>query len=385
MRHRNFVVVTLSVALCGLNLCATARATPSEEADSKAADVERVVRSEMAARGIPGAQVAIVQNRKIVYSGAYGQAKLDSSTAVTQQTVFPINSISKAMAGVAVMQLVEAGRLNLDAPLKSYLESLPDAWKTVTVRHVLTHMSGLPEIVDDNVRTIGGLGPEEAWKTVQELPLDSQPGVRFDYTQTNYVAIAKLIEKLTNTSYADFVREGQFAVVGLKRSGFASEVESDTASLYTYLTLKIQGMKTVGVERSKVPLLRLEPMATYMNSAGGVKTTATELATWAIALQNLSLVSKSSLDQLWKPQAQLDGAYRGLNALVNGYGLGWPSVVRAAHPAVAPIGGARAALFIYPNDDLAVVVLTNLMGASPEKFIDRIASIYIPGITSVGR
>lgn len=382
MMLRNSAATALIAATCGLFSIAAARAQPAAEVESKAGAVERLVQGEMAARGIPGAQVVIVQRKKIVFSAAYGLANLEAATPVTKQTAFPINSISKAVAGVAVMQLVEAGKLDLDAPLKSYLESLPEAWRSVTVRHALTHMSGLPEIVDDNVRAIDGAGPEEAWKKVQELPLDSQPGTRFDYTQTNYVVIARLIETLTKQPYADFVRERQFAPLNLKRTSFSSAAEPDAASLYTYLTLLIKGMKTVGVERSKVPLLRQEPMAAYMDPAGGVKTTATDLATWTNAVQNLSLLSQSSLEQLWKPQAQKDGTYRGFNALVNGYGLGWPSARRAAYPAITPVGGARAAVFIYPKDELTVVVLTNLMGASPEKFIDKIAAVYLPGLAS---
>lgn len=388
MMLRNSAVTVLLAAVCGLWPCAAALASSAVEPDPKASAVARLVQSEMAARGIPGAQVAIVQNKKIVFTGAYGLAHLAASTPaspVTERTVFPVNSISKAVAGVAVMQLVEGGALDLDAPLKRYLESLPESWGGVTVRQALTHMSGLPEIVDDNVRAIDGAQPDVAWKKVQELPLAFQPGTRFDYTQTNYVVIGKLIEKLTQKSYAEFVRERQFDAAGLKRTRFTSDAESDTASLYTYLTLQIQGMKTVGVERSAVPLLRQEPMAPYMDPAGGVKTTATDLAAWVIALQKLSLLSQNGLEQLWRPQAQKDGSYRGFNALVNGYGLGWPSARRSTHAALALVGGARAAVFIYPEDELTVLVLTNLMGASPEKFIDKIASIYLSGPSPDGR
>jgi CubicO group peptidase (beta-lactamase class C family) len=138
-------------------------------------------------------------------------------------------------------------------------------------------------------------------------------------------------------------------------------------------------MKTVGVERSAVPFVRHEPWTEIVFPAGGVRTTSTDLAKWAIALQKQKLVNKDSLEQLWKPQPQQDGTYRGFGSTINGYGLGWPSARRAAHPAITPVGGARAAIFIYPEDDLTIVVLTNLMGASPEKFVDKIASLYIPG------
>lgn len=372
-------------AACALLSSVAAHAASTEASGDQARAVEHLVQAEMAVRGIPGAQVAIVQQQKIVFTGAFGLATLDGAIPVTPHTVFPINSISKAVAGVAVMQLVEAGQLDLDAPLITYLASLPSAWGAVTVRHALTHMSGLPEIVDDNVRAIDGAEPEVAWQKVQSLPLDAQPGTRFDYTQTNYVVIGKLIETLTKRAYADFIRERQFMAAGLTQTRFSIDGEPDAASLYSFLTLQVQGMKTVGVERTKVPLLRHEPMTAYLDAAGGVKTTATDLAKWVIALQSAKLVSASSLDQLWKPQAQKDGTFRGFNALVNGYGLGWPSARRDAHPALTPVGGARAAVFIYPRDDLTVLMLTNLLGASPEKFIDKIASIYIPDLVPAGR
>ncbi len=362
---------------------ARARSALLAEAENKTVAMEQLVQGEMASRGIPGLQLTIVRHNKIEFTGAYGQANSETSTPVTEQTTFPVNSISKAVAGVAAMQLVEAGKLDLDAPIKTYLETLPDAWGAITVRHLLTHMSGLPEMADDNVRLLDGAEPEAAWAKVQALPLKLSPGTKFHYTQTNYVAIGKIIEKITGQSYADFVRDRQFDAAGLKRMRFAdvsgAKAKPQDAALYTHLTLRIEGMKTVGVERSEVPFVRHEPWTEIVFPAGGVRTTSTDLAKWAIALQKQKLVNKDSLEQLWKPQPQQDGTYRGFGSTINGYGLGWPSARRAAHPAITPVGGARAAIFIYPEDDLTIVVLTNLMGASPEKFVDKIASLYIPG------
>jgi CubicO group peptidase (beta-lactamase class C family) len=366
--------------------CESANArTPSiAETENKTVAIQQLVQSEMASRGIPGLQLTIVRHGKIMFTGAYGQANVEVPTPVTEQTTFPINSISKAVAGVAAMQLVEAGKLDLDAPLTTYLEALPPSWSGITVRQILTHTSGLPEISDDNLRLIDGAEPDAAWAKVQELPLKLSPGTKFDYAQTNYVVMGKIIEKITGESYPDFVRDRQFDAVGMKRTSFAdvtgAKAKPQAAALYTHLTLKVEGMKTVGVERSKVPFARHEPWKEILFPAGGVRTTSTDLAKWVIALQKQKLVTKGSLEQLWKPQPQKDGTYRGFGSSINGYGLGWPSARRAAHPAITPVGGARAAIFIYPDDDLTVVVLTNLMGASPEKFVDRIAALYVPGL-----
>lgn len=373
-----------AIAMVGDSASASARTPSSPEVENKTVEIEQLVQSEMASRGIPGLQLTIVRQGKILFTGAYGQADIEASTPVTEQTSFPINSISKAFAGVAAMQLVEAGKLDLDAPIEAYLEALPESWSDITVRQLLTHMSGLPEIADDNVRLLDGAEPDAAWAKVQALPLKLPPGTKFDYTQTNYVALGKIIEKITGKSYADFVRDRQFNAVGLKRTRFsdmtAAGAKPQAATLYTHLTLRIEGMKTVGVERSKVPFARHEPWTEIIFPAGGVRTTSTDLAKWVIALQKQKLVKKDSLEQLWKPQPQKDGTYRGFSSTINGYGLGWPSARRAAHPAITPVGGARAAVFIYPEDDLTIVVLTNLMGASPEKFVDKIASLYVPGL-----
>ncbi|MEG1028858.1 MAG: serine hydrolase domain-containing protein, partial [Brevundimonas sp.] len=252
----------------------------------------------------------------------------------------------------------------------------------ITVRQILTHTSGLPEIIDDNTRLIDGASPDAAWAKVQELPLRSAPGTQYAYNQTGYALMGKIIEKLSGQRFVDFVREGQFNAAGMAqaRFGHTADTVPELASLYTYLTLKMEGMRAVGVERSETPMARHETWPAYMHPTGGVQTTARDLAAWVIALQNRKLVSERSLEQLWAPQQLPDGSYRGFNRTINGYGLGWPSIRRAEHPAITPTGGDRAAIFIYPEDDLTVIVLTNLMGASPQKFVDKIAAQYIPDL-----
>jgi len=106
--------------------------------------------------------------------------------------------------------------------------------------------------------------------------------------------------------------------------------------------------------------------------------TANEMANWIIALQNGKLLKqRSSIETLWNPAILNNGKIGGFNQLTNGYALGWPTVTREEHPAVAPVGGGRSALFVYTKDDLSIIVLTNLMGSGPEGFIDEVAGFYI--------
>lgn len=382
MLNKISAAIGLIAIMGGLAHSANAQAPQAAEADNKTAAIERLVQGEMASRRIPGLQLAIVKNGEIVFTGAYGQSDLETAKPVTDRTVFGVNSISKAFAGVAAMQLVEAGKLDLDASVTQYLEGLPASWKEITVRQVLTHTSGLPEIIDDNTRLIDGAEPDAAWAKVQELPLKYAPGTQYAYNQTGYALMGKIIEKVSGKPFVDFVREGQFNAAGMAqaRFGHTTDTVPELASLYTYLTLKLEGMRTVGVERSETPMARRETWPAYMHPTAGVQATARDLAAWVIALQDRKLVSERGLEQLWAPQQLPDGSYRGFNRTINGYGLGWPSIRRAEHPAITPTGGDRAAIFIYPEDDLAVIILTNLMGAGPQRFADKIASQYIPDL-----
>ena len=382
MLNKISAAIGLIAIMGGLADSADAQATPVAEADNRAAAIDQLVQGEMASRRIPGLQLAIVKNGEIIFTGAYGQSNLETAKPVAERTVFGVNSISKAFTGVAAMQLVEAGKLDLDASVTQYLEGLPASWEAITVRQVLTHTSGLPEIIDDNTRLIDGASPDAAWAKVQELPLRYAPGTQYAYNQTGYALMGKIIEKISGQPFVDFVREGQFNAAGMEqaRFGHTADTVPELASLYTYLTLKMEGMRAVGVERSETPMARHETWPAYLHPTGGVQTTARDLAAWVIALQDRKLVSEKGLEQLWTPQQLPDGSYRGFNRTINGYGLGWPSIRRAEHPAITPTGGDRAAIFIYPEDDLTVIVLTNLMGASPQKFVDRIAAQYIPDL-----
>src|SRR5882757_33134 len=122
----------------------------------------------MAQRSIPGLQVAVVRNERIELLDTLGVANLEHQVPVSDKSIFSINSMAKSFTGVAVMQLVEAGQLDLSAPISSYLDDLPENWRPITVRQLATLTSGLPEIMfytaDSSVGLIGDGSEEGAWK-----------------------------------------------------------------------------------------------------------------------------------------------------------------------------------------------------------------------------
>lgn len=350
---------------------------PSGSQAPQAADVERFLRAQMEKRGIPGLQVAIVQHGKIVLLAAYGLASVEHSVPVTDRSVFPLNSVTKAFTGVAAMQLVEAGKLKLDAPVSRYLDGLPVAWRAITVRQLFSHTSGLPDIVDDDLKLLDDDDEASSWAKVQTLPLDFAAGDRFKYNHTNYLMLGRIIDKLAGKPFTQLVAERQFDVVGMPSTGYydARDVVPHIARTYRYVKAS-DGTKKLNT--------RYEVWAPSLLTATGINTTAEELARWTIALQHGQLLrTKAGLATLWTPTRLNDGSTSGFSRFINGYAIGWPTAERPQHRALVPTGGARAALAIYPDDDLTVVILTNLLGGSPESFIDEVAGFYIPALRAI--
>ena len=328
------------------------------------------VKSQMQKRGIPGLQMAIVKNGAIIKTANYGWANVQDSIPVSDQTVFTINSITKAFTGVAIMQLVEAGKLKLTSPVSAYLTGLPENWRPVTIQQLLSHTSGIPDIVDEEESVIIAGSLEEAWKKVQALPVDFKPGEKFSYNQTNYLLLGRIIDTLSGIPFTEFITKEQLQRAGMTKTiaagfGATKDVIPHAAGGYVYRKGKLNNM--------------FFSMPPALQTAAGMSSTATEMGHWIIALQNGQFLKKKpGMDLLWTPAVLNNGKTGGFSGLLNGYAAGWPVITRAEHPAVAPVGGGRSAVFVYPDDDLAIIVLTNLSGGSPELFIDEIAGFFIP-------
>ncbi len=338
--------------------------------------IDELIAAKMEASRIPGLQLAIVKDRKLIKVASYGIANLQDAVAVDDATVFTINSMTKGFAGVAVMQLIEQGKLDLTSPISNYLSDLPAAWRSITVQQLLSHSSGLPDIMGEAGYFIPLAGADAAWKRIQEQPLEFVANYEFRYNQTNYLLVGKLIDAVSGAPFTDFIVKNQLREVKMPRTeaaGFAhfQGVVPHQARGYTY---GITGELTTVY--SEFP--------PYLRAAAGMSSSATEIANWLIALQAGKLFShEASLQTLWRPAKLSDGKTVGFSRFLNGYAMGWQVIDRPEHPAVALVGGNRAALIVYPRDALAIVVLTNLMGASPETFIDAIAGHYIPDMQSI--
>jgi len=365
MKKNIFSVITLTLVI----FCLIQKAS----SQSLSQKLESFIIEQMKTRKIPGMQVAVVKHGKTVFSKSFGIANLEDSVRVTNKTLFPVHSITKAFVGVAVMQLVEAGKLKLNDPISSYFDKLPVSWQIVTVYQLLTHMSGLPDIWDKNSILID-INEDSALAKVFRLPVIFKPGEKFQYNQMNYVLLGMIINKLTGISFTDFIKQNQFIPSDMRHSCFgdSKDIVPNLSGSYQFRQIVHDSVIMKDTLKSYI---RNWPK--YLWTAVGINTSAEELANWTIQLQAGKLIKKASLEMLWTPGLLNDGSHEGFGELLNGYGLGWPIAPRLDHPVAGPTGGGRAAFFIYRKDDLTVIVLTNLIFSSPQTYIDDIAGFYI--------
>jgi CubicO group peptidase (beta-lactamase class C family) len=339
-------------------------ATPA--AIARANDQTRaLLKARMTEQHIPALQVAVVVDGRVVMSEAYGIADIEQRIPASQQTLFPINSATKSLTGVAIMQLVEAGKVDLEAPISRYLDGLPETWRAIRIRQLLAHSSGLPNIVDEK-GLIGGGTDAQAWAKVQTLPMDGETGAAFAYNQTNYVLLGRLIEKMSGQPFERFLGERQFAPANMSHAQFGDGYDIVPGRARVYIR------ERAGRGAAADALYHwIDDIPVSTRAGAGLYTTADELAGWIIALQSGRLLSKpASIARMWQPDTLNSGK-------PNIWAMGWPILGGTKRRAIGGIGGGRSTFFIYPDDGVAVIVMTNLVGANPQNLIDTIAGHYI--------
>jgi CubicO group peptidase (beta-lactamase class C family) len=351
---------------------------PTLPAQDRSAEVDQYLTAEMAKRSIPGLAVAIVRNGKVEKVGTYGKASVEHDVPVTAGTPFQINSTTKSFAAVATLMLVEAGKFRLDDPIGTHLEGLPAAWRATTVRQLLNHTSGLPDVVDNpNSGTMLARNAPDALKLLADKPLMFPAGTSWSYNQTNYMLLAMLIEKASGMPFERFCRERELAPLGITTATFGDARAVVPGRATGYTRFRIADGQPRPLDRIEHTWYEFDP---FLYTAAALNISARDFGTWIAGLLAGKLISRASLEEIWKPTRLADGSVFHIEGSPFAYGLGWPLIDRPAHRAAGGSGGARAGFFVYPDDDLAVVVLTNLQGAQPEQLVEGVAALYLPAL-----
>src|SRR6185369_16367042 len=203
--------------------------------------IDHYIETEMKKEQIPGLSYAVVSNGKIIDSGAYGYANVELKAPVTSHSLFNIGSIGKTFTATAIMLLKKDGKLSIDDTINKYLDSLPDSWKGITIKHLLTHTSGIKDYAHDfpgypfiEKDRRQDISEAKFIQMASNLPLNFQPGERWAYSNSNFVLLGFIIHKLTGKPVGDFMKERIFTPAGMKETRYTDvhEIIPNRASGY---------------------------------------------------------------------------------------------------------------------------------------------------------
>jgi CubicO group peptidase (beta-lactamase class C family) len=288
--------------------------------------------------------VLVARDGRVLLSRGYGKADLEWQILNSPNTKFRLASVSKQFTAACILLLAERGKLKLDDPVSMYVPDAPAAWKSITIFYLLTHTSGLHDFMSDPGNpdlSYKPTTPEQLLARFRDKPLEFSPGARFKYSNSGYVVLGYVIEKVSRETYAKFVQDNIFRPLGMRDSGY----DSMSAIIERRAIGYIPGANGL----TKAPYFD----NSVIYSAGGLYSTTQDLLRWEMALFGGKILSAASLATMTTP-------------FKDGYALG----LMVRH---APNGdriifhdgkteGFGADLEYIPADKVTVVVLANMDG-----------------------
>lgn len=357
--HRRTIPSVLVAASAALATSTGAQRAPLARVDS-------VVQAEMAARKIPGLAVAVIRRGQPVVVKGYGFANVEHRVPVTPETIFQSGSLGKQFTATAVMLLVEEGKIRLDTSITAYLRGAPATWAPITVRHLLTHTSGIPDYTGgSSVDYRKDYTEDELVKLAYDLPLEFPPGSRWNYSNTGYVLLGAIIRAASGKFYGDLLRERVFVPIGMATTRVISEDE-------------IVPHRAAGYRLVKGELRNQEWVSPSLNTTadGALYFSLRDLIAWDRAIREGRILRPESWKTILRQATLTSGRHYP-------YGFGW-SIDTVAGQAVNQHGGSwqgfKTYLARYLGDDMTVIVLANLAQTNPGRIAERVAGVFNPRI-----
>ena len=357
-RSRNWLIAACWVASVALR---------AEPAPGQADVVTGYIQAQLDWRLIPGLSVGVLRGGRLERAEAFGLARVASGDSAKVTTVFHLGSVGKQFTAAAILLLAEEGRIGLDDSIGRFVRGGPVAWSRITIRHLLTHTSGLGDY-DDSLRLEREYPPEELVALIASQKLAFAPGAGFRYSNAGYVLLGMAVGAASGEHLGDFLARRVFAPLGMATTGMVGRARSPIAGFASgYRLVDGARMPAAAVSRS-------------LNSTGdgSLYSTVLDLAKWDAALYGDAILSAKSRRDMWTPVRLNDGTLRH-------YGFGWGIASFRDHRILQHGGswqGFSAHIARYPDDSITVVVLTNLTGVgnTAEIIANRVARYYIPSL-----
>ncbi len=360
VRRAATVAATLSTVV------AAAFALPAQELSREppARQIDRIF-ARWSSTGTPGCAVGVRSDGEVVLERGYGMASLENAVAIRPGTIFQIGSVSKQFTTMAILLLARDGKLSLDDEVRKYIPELPDYGTPLTIRHMLSHTSGLR---DEVALFYFAHGPRFLFTmsdgvtlVARQKALNFAPGAEYLYSNSGYMLAAVIAERVSGQSLREFTAERIFEPLGMNHSHIRDDYTEVVPGLAT----------SYGPERGGG--WHIEFPSHNVIGSTNVMTTVGDLLRWEGNFENPVVGDGAMLE-----------AMRSKSVLTNGdsiaYGLGLVSGVYRGLPTVSHSGsdqGFRSQLLRFPTRSLAVAVLCNAGSASPSTLADRVADVYL--------
>lgn len=314
---------------------------------------EQIIESHVANHGFMGT-VLVAKGDQVLLDKGYGSADLEWSIPNSPTVKFRLGSVTKQFTAACVLLLEERGKWKASDPVKKYMPDAPAAWDKITLFNLLTHTSGIPnftsfpEYQDFQMKH---LTPKEIVEKFENKPLDFAPGTKWNYSNSGYVLLGYLIEKVSGETYQEFLQQNIFTPLGMKDSGYDSN-EAIIPRRASGYSRSEHGIVNAGYVNMTVPF-----------SAGGLYSTTEDLLKWERGLFGGKVLSAESLKEMTTP-------YK------NDYAFGLMVTTKNGRKEIAHGGGIQGfntAVAYWPDDQLTVIVLANLNGNAPDEIAAQLA------------
>jgi len=354
MPRRLFTVSILALASFAHSQTQT---QPSALASDPVARMQQVVQSFVDNKTFMGA-VLVEKDGKLLINQGYGSADLEWKIPNSPTTKFRLGSLTKQFTSASILLLEERGKLKVEDPVSKYMPDAPASWQKITIYNLLTHTSGIPNFTgfpDYSPTEWKDTNPTELVARFRDKPLDFEPGSKFSYSNSGYVLLGYLLEKISGQSYADFLKQNIFTPLGMADTG----IDSNTAILPERAqgySPSPQGIRHTGYISMTIPF-----------SAGAIYSTTGDLLKWEHGLFGGKVLSPASLTKMTMPFKE-------------NYAFGLMVSTRDSHKLVTHGGGIEGfntSLNFYPDDKIAVIVLGNLNGGAPDQIANAMGKVAL--------
>lgn len=341
----------LSLVLCLL-------VSPWAKSQVRVDSVDTIVQAHMRSEHIPGVTIAVVIRGKVVLSKGFGLANMELNSPATSESAYCIGSVSKQLIAAGILLLAQEGKLKLSDEIRQYYPKAPPTWDGITLRHLLSHTSGL--IRESPVFDATELKPDSVLvEAAFPLPLVFPVGTKWQYCNVGYFALADIIRKVSGESWAAFIKQKVFIPAGM--------TSTQTTSLSDIIPNRADGYVWAQDHFQQALAYRA------LRPSGAFVSTVSDLAKWDAVLNTNQILTEASRKQMWTPIVLKDGS-------LYPYGLGWEidtweGAARMRHGGSLP--GFRSEYARYPQTGLSIIVLTNGDSAKPGIIAQEIASLYL--------